>query len=110
MYDAVKADIGKLKALVADMKLEQEENQYWAAAGGKEAEDKVNEPIVMLKKQEVALGAILKDVKLAHSIIKAQVPVPQHDPPILPKRLLDPDGVPYWPNKPPKPESDRGML
>lgn len=63
---------------------------------------KVDRPLRKLVDQRDRLQEIYDDLSHVEAIIKAQVPK-TNVAPILPKRLLRPDGDPWWPEKPPKP-------
>eukprot|EP00427_Karlodinium_veneficum_P042555 CAMPEP_0169262998 /NCGR_PEP_ID=MMETSP1016-20121227/44088_1 /TAXON_ID=342587 /ORGANISM="Karlodinium micrum, Strain CCMP2283" /LENGTH=261 /DNA_ID=CAMNT_0009345725 /DNA_START=15 /DNA_END=797 /DNA_ORIENTATION=- len=55
-----------------------------------------------LEQQEKRLSEIRDSCIQAENIVTSQLPH-THDPPFLPKRLLRPDGDPWWPEKPPSP-------
>lgn len=66
-----------------------------------------------LKKATIDMGNADRFLMLSKqnlSNIKSQIP-PAHDPPYAPRRILRPDGEPWFPERPPKPKLyDRQML
>lgn len=70
---------------------------------------KVDKSIRKLDDQRDRLQEIYDNLVKSEAIIRAQIPE-EHSPPILPKRLLRPDGDPWWPERPPRPESGTNRL
>jgi len=100
--DLVKEQVNHLRRV--HRKLAETEGFDQIAAG-------VAKPMRLLLQQQDRVQEIVDDLDQSEAILLAQVPE-SHEPPVIPKRLLRPDGEPWWPERPPKPEGggDRLML
>jgi hypothetical protein len=98
--EAVLADMSHLKKIIS--KLDE-------ANGFNKPKTEAEKQLRKLTQQRDRFQEIHDELVQAQALMKAQVPE-SHDPPLLPKRLLRPDGDPWWPERPPKPVSAHRLM
>jgi hypothetical protein len=98
--ERIKADINHLAGLI--LKLKEKE-------GFGNFASEVKKPLRSLVQQEKRLQEIYDELVGSEAILKEAAP-DTHEPPFLPKRLLRPNGEPWWPERPPEPENGAHRL
>jgi len=96
-----KADVANLEHIYHKLKEADEYQKHTAP--------KVEKALRKLVDQKDRFQEIYDDLARAEAIIKEQVPE-SNEPPFLPKRLLRPNGDPWWPEKPPMPEKPPRLM